>query len=172
MNPLLKIKFNKTFNLKNTDELLTYTINNEEDIEEVTTYEETEYISLDDIEDERIASNFIIFMNLLMKFLLEKGQFSLREFNLYLAGKFKGDILKNGDYYSFILHIAQKDYYDLSKLDVDEKTIFDKIIIDLLTPENRNEFIGLKFRVIPMPEDLIEISSLFKITNIKFERVK
>jgi len=172
MNPLLKIKFNKTFNLKNTDELLTYTINNEEDVEEVTTYEETEYISLDDIEDERIASNFIIFMNLLMKFLLEKGQFSLREFNLYLAGKFKGDILKNGDYYSFILHIAQKNYYDLSKLDVDEKTIFDKIIINLLTPENRYEFIGLKFRVIPMPDDVIEISSLFKITNIKFERVK
>ncbi|MBU3099810.1 MULTISPECIES: hypothetical protein [Clostridium] len=172
MNPLLKIKFNKTFNLKNTDELLTYRPNNEEDIEEVTTFEETEYISLDDIEDERIASNFIIFMNLLMKFLLEKDQFSLREFNLYLAGKFKGDILKNGDYYSFILHIAQKNYYDLSKLDVDEKTIFDKIIINLLTPENRYGLIGLKFRVIPMPEDVIEISSLFKITNIKFERVK
>ncbi|MCB2355207.1 hypothetical protein [Clostridium estertheticum] len=172
MNPLLKIKFSKTFNLKNTDELLTYRPNNEEDIEEVTTYKETEYISLDDIEDERIASNFIIFMNLLMKFLLEKGQFSLREFNLYLAGKFKGDILKNGDYYSFILHIAQKNYYDLSKFDVDEKTIFDKIIINILTPENRYEFIGLKFKVIPMPEDVIEISSLFKITNIKFERVK
>ncbi|MBU3170383.1 hypothetical protein [Clostridium estertheticum] len=172
MNPLLKIKFSKTFNLKNTDELLTYRPNNEEDIEEVTTYKETEYKSLDDIEEERIASNFIIFMNLLMKFILEKGQFSLREFNLYLAGKFKGDILKNGDYYSFILHIAQKNYYDLSKLDVDEKTIFDKIIINILTPENRYEFIGLKFRVIPMPEDVIEISSLFKITNIKFERVK
>ena len=78
MNPLLKIKFNKTFNLKNTDELLTYRPNNEEDIEEVKPCEETEYISLDDIEDERIAENFIIFMNLLMKFLLEKGQFSLK----------------------------------------------------------------------------------------------
>lgn len=172
MNPLLKIKFNKTFNLKNTDELLTYRPNNEEDIEEVTTYAETKYISLDDIEDERIAQNFIIFMNLLLKLLLEKGKFSLREFNKYLEGEFKGDILKNGDYYSFILHIAQKSYYDLSKLREDEKTIFDKIIINILTPENRNEFIGLKFKVIPMPEDVIEISSLFKITNIKFERVE
>ena len=54
----------------------------------------------------------------------------------------------------------------------DEKTIFDKIIIDILTPENRDEFIDLKFKVIPIPEDVIEISSLFKITNIKFERVE
>ena len=172
MNPLLKIKFSKTFNLKNTDELLTYRPNNEEDIEEVMVVEETEYISPDDIEDERIAENFIIFMNLLMKFILEKGQFTLRDFNLYLAGKFKGDILKNGDYYSFILHIAQKSYYDISKLKEDEKTIFDKIIIDILTPENLSEFIDIKFKVIPIPEDVIEISSLFKITNIKFERVE
>ncbi|MBU3188974.1 Elf4 domain-containing protein [Clostridium bowmanii] len=172
MNPLLKIKFNKTFNLKNTDELLTYRPNNEEDIEEVTVSEEIEYTSLDDVEDERIAQNFIILMKLLMKCLLEKGEFSLREFNEYLVDVFKGDILKNGDYYSFILHIAQKNYYDMAKLIEDEKTIFDKIIIDILTPENRNEFKGLKFKVIPIPEDVIEISSLFKITNIKFERVE
>ena len=85
MNPLLKIKFNKTFNLKNTDELLTYRPNNEEEIEEVILDEEIEYTSLDDIEDERIAHNFIIFMELLMKCLLEKGEFSLREFNEYLV---------------------------------------------------------------------------------------
>lgn len=172
MNPLLKIKFNKTFNLKSTDELLTYRPNNEEEIEEVTFDQETEYTSLDDIEDARIAHNFIIFMNLLMKLLLEKGEFSLREFNQYLVGVFKEDILKNGDYYSFILHIAQKTFYDISKLQEDEKTNFDKIIIDILTPENHNVFSGLKFRVIPLSEDVIEISSLFKITNIKFERVE
>ncbi|HEY5524326.1 MAG TPA: hypothetical protein VIK26_03200 [Clostridium sp.] len=172
MNPLLKIKFNKTFNLKNTDELLTYRPNNEEEIEEVTFDEEIEYTSLDDIEDERIAHNFIIFMNLLMKCLLEKGEFSLREFNQYLVEKFKGDILKNGDYYSFVLHIAQKSYYNISNLREDEKTIFDKIIINILTSKNHNEFIGLKFKVTPIPEDEIEISSLFKITNIKFERVE
>lgn len=172
MNPLLKIKFNKTFNLKSTDELLTYRPNNEEEIEEVVLEEEIEYTSLDDIEDERIAQNFIIFMKLLMKLLLVKGEFSLREFNEYLLGVFKEDILKNGDYYSFVLHIAQKNYYDISKLRQDEKTIFDKIIIDILTPENQNEFKVLKFKVIPIPDDVIEISSLFKITNIKFERVE
>lgn len=172
MNPLLKIKFNKTFNLKNTDELLTYRPNNEEEIEEVILQEEIEYTSLDQIEDDRIAHNFLIFMELLMKYLLEKGEFTLREFNEYLVKKFKEDILKNGDYYSFILHIAQKSYYDISKLSEDEKTIFDKIVIDILTPKNRNEFIGLKFKVTPIPADEIEISSLFKITNIKFERVE
>nr|MBK5236645.1 hypothetical protein [Clostridium sp.] len=172
MNPLLKIKFNKTFNFKNTEELLTYRPNNEEDIEEVTVPQEIEYTSLDDIEDERITQNFIIFLKLLMKYLLEKDKFSLREFNEYLIGVFKGNILRNGDYYSFILHISQKKYYDMSKLQEDEKTIFDKIIINILTPENRNEFKDLKFKVIPIPEDVIEISSLFKITNIKFERVE
>lgn len=172
MNPLLKIKFNKTFNLKNTDELLTYKPNNEEEIEEVTFNEEIEYTSLDDMEDGRIAHNFIIFMELLMKYLLDAGEFSLREFNKYLVGKFKEDIFKNGDYYSFVLHIAQKSYYDISKLSEDEETIFDRIIINILTPENQNEFIGLKFKVTPIPEDEIEISSLFKITNIKFERVE
>jgi hypothetical protein len=172
MNPLLKIKFLKTFNLKNTDELLTYRPNNEEEVEEVTLDKEVEYTSLDDIEDERIAQNFMIFMNLLMKLLLEKSEFTLRDFNKYLASALKGDILKNGDYYSFILHIAQKTYYDMSKLHEDEKTIFDKIIINILTPENNSEFTGLKFNVIPIAEDVIEISSLFRITNIKFERVE
>lgn len=172
LNPLLKIKFNKTFNLKNTEELLTYRANNEEEGEAVTFHEEKEYKSLDDIEEERISHNFIIFMKLLMKCLLEQGEFSLREFNEYLVSKLNRDILKNGDYYSFVLHIAQKNYYDISKLREDENTIFDKIIIHILTPENQNEFMGLKFKLTRMPEDEIEISSLFKITNIKFERVE
>jgi len=172
MNPLLKIKFNKTFNLKNTDELLSYRPNNEEEGEQVTYVEEKEYKSVDDIEEERIANNFIIFMNLLMKYLLEQNEFSLREFNKYLESKLKRDILKNGDYYSFVLHIAQKNYYDMAKLQENEKTIFDKIIIDKLTTKNQKEFGKLKFKVTPIPEDEIEISSLFKITNIKFERVE
>ena len=111
-------------------------------------------------------------MNLLMKCLLEQGEFSLREFNQYLERKLSRDILKNGDYYSFILYIAQKNYYDISKLRENEKTIFDKIIINILTSKNKDEFIGLKFKVTPISEDEIEISSLFKITNIKFERVE
>ncbi|MBC8062558.1 MAG: hypothetical protein H7Y18_18105 [Clostridiaceae bacterium] len=172
MNPLLKIKFNKTFNLKNTDELLTYRPNNEEEGEEVTFAEEKDYKSLDDIEDDRISHNFIILMNLLLECLLEQGEFSLREFNEYLVNKLNKDILKNGDYYAFVLHIAQKNYYDIAKLKENENTIFDKIIIHILTPKNHNEFIGLKFNVKPIPEDEIEISALFKITNIKFERVE
>lgn len=172
INPLLKIKFKKTFNLKNIDELLTYSPNNEEEAEQVVRSEETEYKSLDDIEDERIAHNFIIFMKLLMRYLLEKGEFTLREFNKYLENKLHKDILKNGDYYSFVLQIAQKKYYDISKLKEDENTIFDKIIIEMLTPKEQKEFMNLKFNVVPLPQDTIEISSLFKITNIKFERVE
>lgn len=172
MNPLLKIKFNKTFNLKSTDELLTYRSNNEEEGEEIITAEEREFKSLDDIEDERVSHNFIIFMKLLMKYLLQRSEFTLRDFNQYLEKELQRDILKNGDYYSFVLHIAQKNYYDISKLSEDEKTIFDKIILHILNPKNQNEFIGLKFKIVPIPEDEIEISSLFKITNIKFERVE
>jgi len=172
MNPLLKIKFNKTFNLKTTDELLTYRPNNEEEGEVVTFVEEKQYMSIDDIEEDRIGHNFMIFMNLLMKLLLDLGEFSLREFNKYLEQKFNRDILRNGDYYSFVLHLAQKNYYDMSRLVENEKTIFDKIILDIVTPKNQNEFSKLKFKVIPISEDEIEISSLFKITNIKFERVE
>jgi hypothetical protein len=172
MNPLLKIKFTKTFNLRNTEDLLTYRPNNEEEGEVVTFEEEKEYKSLDDREDERVSHNFIIFMKLLMKYLLDTGEFSLREFNGYLVGKLHRDILKNGDYYSFVLHIVQKNYYDIDRLREDENTIFDKIIMHILTPKNEKEFKGLKFKVTPIPEDEIEISSLFKITNIKFERVE
>ncbi len=108
MNPLLKIKFQKTFNLKNMDDLLTYRSNNEEEGEQVIAVPEKEFESLDDVEDQRIAHNFIIFMNLLMKCLLKQGQFTLREFNEYLELKLNKDIFKNGDYYSFVLQIAQK----------------------------------------------------------------
>lgn len=59
----------------------------------------------------------------------------------------------------------------MGKLKENEKTIFDKIIIQMLTHENKKEFMNLKFNVVPLPEDTIEISSLFKITNIKFERM-
>ncbi|WP_026883458.1 hypothetical protein [Clostridium akagii] len=172
MNPLLKIKFKKTFNLRNMDELLTYRPNNEEEGEQVVSLEEREYKSLDDIEDERIAHNFIIFMKLLMEYLLEQGEFTLREFNEYLENKLQKDILKNGDYYSFVLQIAQKNYYDMGNLKEDENTIFDKIIIEMLSPTDKDENKGLKFKVVPLPDDTIEISSIFKITNIKFERVE
>jgi hypothetical protein len=111
-------------------------------------------------------------MKLLMKCLLEQGEFSLREFNEYLEGKLHRGILKNGDYYSFVIHIAQKNYYDIARLRENEKTMFDKVIMNIITPENHGEFIGLKFKVTPIPEDEIEISALFKITNIKFERVE
>ena len=164
INPLLKIKFKKTFNLRTTDELLSYRQAGEEEGEKVIYAEEKEYKSTHDIEGERISHNFKIFMKLFLNFMVEKGEFTLRDFNEYLCSAYSADILKNGDYYSFIIYIAQKNYYDISKLIENEKNIFDRKTFD--------KFLDFKFKLTPMSEDEIEISTLFKITNIKFERDK
>lgn len=171
VDPLLKPKLRKTFNLRNIDALLTYKPVEEEKGEEIQYNDETEYVTIDDIEDERISHNFLTIMGLLLKYLKKNRKFTLREFNEYLCKKLSSSILKNGDYYSFVIHLSQKSEYDMSKLAGREDTVFDKIIVRILNLEHTNTA-GLKFKVTPLPEDEIEISQLFKITNIRFERVE
>lgn len=170
VDPLLKIKLKKTFNLRNIDALLTYKSVEEEEGEEIQYQDETAYTTIDEIEDERISHNFLAIMDQFLKYLKDNSRFTLREFNRYLCDRLGGDILKNGDYYSFVIHLSQKSEYDMSKLPEGEDTMFDKIIAPIVNIEP--DASGLKFKVKPQPDDEIEISPLFKITNIIFERAE
>lgn len=170
MDPMLMLKLKKTFNLRSVDALLTYRPMEEEEGEEIQYQDETAYTTIDEIEDERISHNFLAIMGLLLKYLKDNSRFTLREFNLYLCDKLGSNILKNGDYYSFIIHLSQRNEYDMSELLSRKDTMFDNIITPIVDLEP--DAAGLKFKMVPLPEDEIEISPLFKITNIIFERAE
>lgn len=77
--------------------------------------EDKAYRYPDELEEERIWNNYAIFLNAIFIMLNEKEEFSLNEYNDYLK-ETVGDVSRNGDYYSFMIHLCQKEKYNIEEV--------------------------------------------------------
>ena len=102
----------------------------------------------DEIEEERIGSNYRAILKTLLDTLLLRGQFDLITFNQILELKFFDDIFRNSDYYSFLVHICQKREYDMERLEKKPETFLEEILAKL-PGEDGGRYRGLRFRVEP-----------------------
>lgn len=171
VSPLYKVKLNKSLNLRRIDDLLTYKANETEEAEEIIHEEEKKYRFIDEIIDERIKSNFISLVRVLLECVYNHKEFDLYEYNRVLIMTYNDIVLKNSDYYSFLIHLSQKREYDISKVIQNQDTIFDNIITEIINKDYYDRYKDLKFNLKPIPEEEIVISDMFKITNIRFERI-
>ena len=84
-------------------------------------------------------------MSALLYCISKKERISLVEFNEYLKKSFGEKIFKNGDYYSFIIHLCQKKEYNLAELNREPDTFLEGIINNNMRRKVYDEYMNLHF---------------------------
>lgn len=172
MLPLMNLNIKKTFSLEAIDKLLTYKAPEEEKGDEVKKAEPEEiYVYEDELEEQRIEDNYEGFLKVLFDMLLERSQFKLQELNDELIGIFGQDFMKNGDYYSFLVHLSQKSSYKVDSIMKKPDTFLEEHIVDFCQNNSSADYEQLEFQLDFYGDDTIKIMNLFEISNITFRRI-
>lgn len=171
--PLLGINIRKTFNIRQIDDMLSYKPDSQELAEPVAQSLEQSFEAEDEIVDKRIQENYFFILHVLFDLLLKKSEFTLTTLNYMYEMKLGEEILKNGDYYSFIVHLCQKKAYDIDKIKEHQDTFLEGIMAKFLSEGNKDQYKGLKFSLgfFPETKELIKIGETFELSNVRFERV-
>lgn len=172
--PLFAPKLNKSFALKNIDNMLTYKSDNPEQ-GEIVRNEQTDYDFRyqDEAEEQRIAHNFGRIFYELLDQLDKKETIELKEWNAILEIKYGEDFLKNGDYYSFMVHIAQKTSYSMKQLYEKPETFLENVILEEWSETERERFRDMDISLTFLEQEEIRIQqgdTEFTMTNILFSK--
>lgn len=161
--PMFKLNVKKSFNLINIDKMLTLRPEKEEKGEKIKEVVEEEYISDDEAEEERIQTNYILYVRLFLYYVATKECFSLKDFVEFMEEVLGEEVLRNSDFYSLLIHLSQKDYYDIEHIVEKPDTFLEEYIIFVV---NENpQYKSLKFKIIFEEEDRILIDEENEISN-------
>ena len=128
INGILKPNTKKTFNLNSIDEALTMRPARYQEIEKVSVKKQKEIIFEDELEEKRIADNYVFIMKNLISALHKKEEFTLEEFNLSMKNMYSENVLKNADYFSFFVNLCQKKKHIIGGEDMDSESFMDDIL--------------------------------------------
>ena len=87
-----------------------------------------EIIFEDELEEKRIADNYVFIMKNLISALHKKEAFTLEEFNLSMKNMYSENVLKNADYFSFFVNLCQKKKHITGGADMDSESFMDDIL--------------------------------------------
>ncbi|MBU9736159.1 hypothetical protein [Diplocloster agilis] len=170
IRPLANLKIRKSFYLPNLDHLLTYRPDQQETGEKIGEQVEETYIYEDEAIEQRIYDNFEILLSELFHWLRQKKEFTLKEWNGYLEEKYTERIFRNGDYYTFLIHICLKEEYRVQEVRKNPDTFFEEIMNAFLDKSGNRLYEDLAFAVRKDSGVSLQILGLFEVTNLIFER--
>ncbi len=168
--PLLKLNVKKTFSLTLLDNMLNMRTEAMEDGEKINENKYDENFKYDDeIEDDRISENHRIFLMILFDMLIANEEFDLMQYNEELVKKLGKNVLKNGDYYSFVTHLCQKSLYDMSEVIEKPDTFLEGFMKKVITEESG----GAKYKYLTFSIDFLEDNEILEnmgneIVNVHF----
>jgi hypothetical protein len=174
--PLLEPKLNQSFSVTSIDHMLTLKSDHAEQGEKLVKEETNRnFLYEDELEDRRIAHNFGRMFYELFDQLSRKPEIELKELSAILEIKYGSDFLRNGDFYSFLVHIAQKERYSIQSLYEKPETFLENLVIENWREEEKERFWNESCTLVFLPEEDIEIPQtdefVFHITNIQFQRM-
>ena len=170
--PLFKPNISKSFSMNTIDHMLTFKGEEENKGEKIIKEEiQEDFLYPDEIEDLRIADNFRKIFYELLDQLVKKGKINQKELNGILEIKFGKDLFVNGDYYSFMAHLAQKKEYEMMKIVDKQDTFLEGLIVPMLMEEENKRLLVLKFKMEFDGETEVNLGENFTITNINYERI-
>lgn len=170
IKPLLQLNIKKQFSLAQTENLINLKGENQEETEAVIRGEEEAYVYEDELEEERISNNFEFIVRVLLEKLQKEHTFSLGQLNEELTETFGAGVLKNADYYTFLVHMCQKDTYSVKEIREKPDTFFEEIVHDIL--QRQNDYDEICFRLHRKGEETVKITEMFEISDIQFEKVE
>lgn len=169
VKPLFDLNLHQTLNLQLLDNMLDYKPDMPQTPEIAEAGKEQNYEYEDDIVNTRISSNFDFLLKVLFEQIEEKGHTDLNYLcHLYMM-KFGEEIYYNGDFYAFLAHLSQKNFYDLSTIKEKQDTFLEGIMAEYMAAGGE-KFGHLKFSLHYKPGESIRPGGLFEVTNIEFER--
>lgn len=168
--PLFQLNMKRWFPLMQIEDMLSLKAENQEETEEITLQEEEAYVYEDEEEEQRIQSNFHMIVHVLLEKLHREEGFSLQELNEELEEYLGNKVLFNADYYTFLVHMCQKDYYSIEQIRKKPDTFFEEIVHDILMMEEDHPEIC--FSLIRKGEETVKITDMLEISDIWFEKVE
>lgn len=169
-SPLFGLKIRKTFQLGRLEDLMTCRSEDEEAGEAIPAGDEETYVFEDETEEARIRHNHRLLLKILFDLLLQRKSLTLSELHYFYVMKFTDTILRNGDYYAFLVHLSQKYYYDLAHIRDNPDTFLEEVMAELVRGNRDKEYEDLKFILEFLPEERIDLEERGYLTNIRFER--
>lgn len=169
---MLKPKTIKRFNIESIDQCLSYRVNKKEEAEVITKQEQTEIIFPDEQEDERISHNYGFFAKNILGKLKNEESFLLSQIHDEWKARFGENadrIIKNGDYYSFLVHLCQKKEYIFGEAKKEDDSFLDAILRKELSENDYALVDG--FTIEPVRDKKINITDKIQIGEILFTRV-
>ena len=87
--------------------------------------------------------------------------------------KFGKDIYNNGDVYSFLVHLAQKNRYDMSLMSGKQDTFLEGIVMDNMSTPKREQYGKLVFEISFNEEEVLKFGANeeYSVTDMSFEIV-
>lgn len=172
--PLFMPKLTKNFTVESIDQMLESKSDHVDFSEKMEKGQvDTDYIFEDEVEEARIAGNFARLFGELLEQLWKHGKSTLPELMAIYEIKFGKEIYKNGDVYSFLVHLAQKDKYDLKKMQDKQDTFLEGLVMNNLSLEKKSQYGSMAFNILFSPEDVLRFGEgkeeEFTITDMQFE---
>lgn len=171
--PLFMPKLRKTFAVETIDRMLESRLDNQDYSEKIEKKEvDADYIFEDELEESRIAGNFGRLFEELLEQLWKHGKTALPELMAIYEIKFGREIYKNGDVYSFLVHLAQKNQYDLKKMQKKQDTFLEGLVMKELSIEKKDQYGDINFQITYDTEHILTFggdkNEAFTITDMQF----
>ncbi|MBQ4058436.1 MAG: hypothetical protein IJD40_05845 [Lachnospiraceae bacterium] len=177
LSPLFMPKLTKNFAPEMLDRILESKMDNTDQGEKIEKKQvDTDYVFEDEIEDARISDNFGRLFGELLEQLWKHGKTTLSELMAIYEIKFGKEIYRNGDVYSYLVHLAQKNQYDLKKMQDKQDTFLEGLVMDNMSLEKKDRYGDMVFRIMFNADNVLRFGEgkeeAFTITDMQFETVK
>lgn len=174
LEPLFMPKLTKTFSPGIIDRMLESKLENADFGEKIEKKQvDVDYVFEDEIEEGRISGNYERLFSELLEQLWKRGKTTLPELMAIYEIKFGKEIYRNGDVYSFLVHLAQKDEYNLKKMQDKQDTFLEGLVMDNMSLEKKDQYGNMVFRITFDIENVLKFGErkdeAFTITDMKFE---
>lgn len=166
--PLLDIHGEKMLHMGRLEDLLMVHPEREEVAERVSAGEEQTYIYEDEIEDARIQKNYILLFENLLQTLEHREFITLKEWQEQLVRQMGEGLLKNADYYSFLVHLAQKKEYAVKHIVEKPDTFLEEAVRVYL--EEHPQYGEYTWKLLMLPEEELLLGEQISVTNFRIER--
>lgn len=166
--PLFDIHTRKTLHMGRLEDLLLVSPEKTEIAEVIPEGEEQAYVYEDEIEEARIQKNYILLFENLLKTLEEKNRITLMEWQEQLKLQLGEHSLRNADFYSFLVHLAQKKEYTVREMIEKPDTFLEEAVKVFL--EEHKEYETATITLTMLPDEEIRLGEHRMVTNFLLER--
>lgn len=157
VHPFLGLNIRKTFGFSKIDDMLSYRPEMKEVPEAVVEEPEQEIVFQDETDNKRFISNARTLILIMLEFLQKHKEITLGMYHEAVSGIFGENILKNGDYYAFLVHFCGKKEYIFSEEGFGEETFLDEMIREFMSEPDFYPYKGIHIEL-EFSEDAKELA--------------